>query len=61
MYYSSFCVFFLLLFFPRRKGYFILRVGEVKDSCSAGQSLTYISILEACVSFEGRVQGSGCK
>ena len=31
------------------------------DSSSAGQSLTYVSILEAYISFEGRVQGSGCK
>ena len=52
---------FLLLFFPRRKGYFILHVGEVMDSSSTGQSLKYVSILEAYISFEGRVQGSGCK
>ena len=52
---------FLLLFFPTRKGYFILHVGGVMDSSSASQSLTYVSILEAYISFEGRVQGSGCK
>ena len=59
---SSFCGFFFLLpIFPRRKGYFILHAGEVMDSSSAGQSLTYVSILEAYISFEGRVQGSGYK
>ena len=36
---SSFCVSFLLSF-CRGKGYFILRVGGVRDSSSAGQSLT---------------------
>ena len=36
---SSFCVSFLLSF-CRGKGYFILRVGRVRDSSSAGQSLT---------------------
>ena len=29
-------------------------------SSSAGQTLTYVSILEAYISFEWRVQGSGC-
>ena len=43
------------------KGYFILHVGGVMDSLSAGQSLTYVSILEVYISFEKRVQGSGCK
>ena len=38
---SSFCVcVFFLLSFCRGKGYFILRVGGVRDSSSAGQSLT---------------------
>ena len=41
--------FFLLPIFPRRKGYFILHAGEVMDSSSAGQSLTYVSILEAYI------------
>ena len=55
---SSFCVFFffLLLFFPRWKGYFILHVGGVMDSSSAGHSLIYVSILEAYIGLEG-----GCK
>ena len=52
---------FLLLFFSRRKSYFILHVGRVMDLSSAGQSLRYVSILEACISFEGRLQGSVCK
>ena len=34
------CVVFILLFFPRGKDYFILHVVEVRDSSSAGQSLT---------------------
>ena len=53
---SSFCVVFLL-FFPRGKGYFILHVGGVRDSSSAGQSLTYVSILEAYISFKGECNG----
>ena len=53
--------FFFLLFFLRGKGYFILHVGGVVNSSSADQSLKYVSILEAYISFEGRVQGSGCK
>ena len=61
VYLVPFVGFFLLPIFPRRKGYFILHVGEVMDSSSAGQSLTYVSILEAYISFEGRVQGSGYK
>ena len=49
---SSFCVVvFLLLFFLRGKGYFNLYVGGVRDSFSAGQSMTYVSILEAYISF----------
>ena len=36
---SSCCVFFLLSL-CRGKGYFILRVGGVRDSSSAGQGLT---------------------
>ena len=57
---SSFCVVvvgFFLLFFPRGKGYFILHVGGVRDSCSACQSLTYVSILEAYINFEGECEG----
>ena len=53
---SSFCVVVFLLFFPRGKGDFILHVSGVRDSSSAGQGLTYVSILEAYISFEG-----GCK
>ena len=55
---SSFCFvfFFFLLSFCRGKGYFILGVDEVRDSSSAGQSLTYVSIVETDISFEG-----GCK
>ena len=39
---GSCCVFFVffLLSFCRGEGYFILRVGGVRDSSSAGQSLT---------------------
>ena len=46
----------MLFFFPRWEGYFILHVGGVRDSSSSGQSLTYVSILEAYDYFEG-----GCK
>ena len=54
---SFFCVVFFLLFFPRGEGYFILQVGGVRDSSSAGQRLTYVSILEAYISFEGGLEG----
>ena len=54
---SSFCVVVFLIFFPRWKGYFILHVGGVRDRSSAGQSLTYVSILEAYISFEGECKG----
>ena len=37
--------------------YFILYFGGVRDSSSAGQSLTFVSILEACISFEGGCEG----
>ena len=50
---SSFCIVVFLLFSPRGKGYFILHVVGVRNSSSAGQSLSYISILEAYISFEG--------
>ena len=53
-----FCLFvFFFVTFPRRKGYFILHVGGVMDSSSAGQGLTYVSILEAYISFEGGYKG----
>ena len=51
-----FFFFFLLLSFPRRKGYFILHMSGVMDSSCPDQSLTYVSIIEAYISFEG-----GCK
>ena len=52
MYLVLFVLLFFLLFFPRGEGCFILHVGGVRDSSSAGQSLTYVSILEAYISFE---------
>ena len=57
VYLVSFVLFFFLLFFPRGEGYFILQVGGVRDSSSAGQRLTYVSILEAYISFEGGLEG----
>ena len=45
--------FFFLLFFSRGKGYLNFLVGRERDSCSAGQSMTYISFLEAYNSFVG--------
>ena len=42
-----FLSFFLLFFFCRRKGYFNSLVGRVRDSSSAGQSMTYVSFLGA--------------
>ena len=52
-----FALMFFSLFFPRGKGYFILHFGRVRDSSSAGQSLTFVSILEAYISFEGGCEG----
>ena len=40
-----------LLFSPWGEGYFNMLVGRMKDSSSAGQSMTYISILEAYICF----------
>ena len=34
-------------------------MGGVRDSSSTGQSLTYVSILEAYISFEGGWKGLG--
>ena len=52
---SSFClVSFFLLFFSRGKGYFNFLMGRVRNSSSAGQSMIYVSILEAYNSFVGR-------
>ena len=51
-----FCL-FLLIFFPRGKGYFNLLVGWVRDSSCAGQRMACISILEACISFRGAWKG----
>ena len=48
-----------LFFFPRGKGYFHFLVGEVRDSSSAGQSMTYVFILEAYNSLEGMLEGLG--
>ena len=56
VYFVPFVLLFFLLFFSSEKGYFILHLGGVRDSLSAGQSLTYVSILEAYISFQG-----GCK
>ena len=42
---SSFCLFF------RGKGYFNSLVGRVRDSFSAGQDMTYVSVLGAYSSF----------
>ena len=50
---SSFCLSFFLLFFARGNGYFNSLVGWVKDSSSAGQSMTYVSVLGAYSSFVG--------
>ena len=46
-----------MLFFPRGKGYVILNAGGVRDSSSAGQRLTYVSILEAYITLEGGLEG----
>ena len=52
----SFCL-VCFFFFSRWKGYFNFLVGRVNDSCSAGQSMSYVSILEAYNSFVGRWEG----
>ena len=49
-------VLLLLAFFPRDGGYFNWVLGGVRDSCSAGESKTYVFDLEAYNSF-----GGGCK
>ena len=45
--FSFFFLFCFLLFFSRWKGYFNSLVDRLIDSSSAGQSMTYVSILEA--------------
>ena len=55
MYLVPFVLFFFF-YFSFLGGKVILHVGGVRDSSSSGQSLTYISILEASINFEG-----GCK
>ena len=57
MYLVPFVLLFFLLFFPWGKGCFILHVDGVRHSSSAGQSLIYVSILEAYISFEGWCEG----
>ena len=51
---------FFLLFFCRGQGYFNSLVGRVRDSSSAGQSMTYFSILGAYYSFVGGWVNFGC-
>ena len=50
-----------LLFFCRGKGYFNSLVGRVRDSSSAGQSMTYVSFLGAYNSVVGGWEDLGCK
>ena len=57
MYLVPFVLLFFLLFFPRWRGCFVLHVGGVGDSSSAGQSLTYVSIFGTYISFEGGRKG----
>ena len=51
----------VLLFFCRGKGYFNSLVGRVRDSSSAGQSMTYVSFLGAYNSVVGGWEDLGCK
>ena len=62
MYLVPFVLFFFYCYFSFLGGKvnFSLHVGGVMVSSSAGQTLTYVSILEVYISFEWRVQGSGC-
>ena len=55
---SSICFFFFLLFFCRGEGYFNSLVGRVRDSSSAGHSMTYV--LGAFNSFVGGWVDFGC-
>ena len=64
MYLVPFALFLFLLFFCREKGYFNSLVGRVKDSSSAGQSMTYVSVLGTLVLWEGvslRILGASKK
>ena len=51
----------VLLFFCRGKGYFNSLVGRVRDSSSAGQSMTYVSFWGAYNSVVGGWEDLGCK
>ena len=55
LYLVPFVFFFFWLFFSRGKGYFNSLVVRVRNSSSAGQSMTYISVLGAYSSFTGRL------
>ena len=60
---SSFCLicfFFVLLFFCRGEGYFNSLVGRVRNSSSAGQSMTQVFVLGAYNSFVGGWVDFGC-
>ena len=52
---------FFLLFFSRGKGSFNSLVGRLRDSSSAGQGMTYVSVLEAYNRFVGGWEDFGCK
>ena len=47
--------------FCRGNGYFNSLVGRVRDSSSAGQSMTYVSVLGAYNNFVGGWEDFGCK
>ena len=54
--FSSFCLIcfvYFLLFFSRGKGYFNSLVSRVRDSSSAGQRMTYVSVFGAYNNFMG--------
>ena len=54
-----FLFFLFFTFLSLEKRLFYLLVGRVRDSSSAGQSVTYISILEANNRFGGGGEGLG--
>ena len=47
--------------FGRGNGYFNFLMGRVRDSSSAGQSMTYVSFLGAYNSVVGGREDLGCK
>ena len=59
--FNCFFCFLFLLFFSLGKGYFNSLVCRVRDSSSAGQRMTYVSILVAYNSFLGGCENFGCK